>query len=82
MRANPRDARAPYYLGNLLYDRRRHAEAIQLWETSAQNLIRDFSIVWRNLGIGYFNISNNPAKARAAYDRAFRANPQRRAAAL
>ena len=36
----------------------------------------DFSIVWRNLGIGYFNISRNPAKARAAYDRAFRANPR------
>ena len=28
MRANPNDARAPYYLGNLLYDRRRHEEAI------------------------------------------------------
>src|SRR5207302_4416456 len=27
MRANPRDPRAPYYLGNLLYDRRRHEEA-------------------------------------------------------
>ena len=30
------DARAPYYLGNLLYDRRRHDEAIRLWERSAQ----------------------------------------------
>ena len=29
MRANPNDARAPYYLGNLLYDRRRHEEAIR-----------------------------------------------------
>ena len=36
MRANPRDARAPYYLGNLLYDRRRHEEAIRLWELSAR----------------------------------------------
>ena len=36
MRANPRDARAPYYLGNLLYDRRRHEEAIRLWERSAK----------------------------------------------
>ena len=74
MRANPRDARAPYYLGNLLYDRRRHEEAIRLWERSAQ-LDPDFSVVWRNLGIGYFNIRRQPAKARAAYDRAFRANP-------
>ena len=75
MRANPKDARAPYYLGNLLYDRRRHSEAIKLWEKSAR-LDSHFPIVWRNLGIGYFNISRNPAKARTAYDRAFRANLQ------
>jgi tetratricopeptide (TPR) repeat protein len=73
-RANPNDSRAPYYLGNLFYDRRRHEEAIRLWEKSAK-LDGNFSIVWRNLGIGHFNISKNPAKARAAYDRAFRANP-------
>jgi tetratricopeptide (TPR) repeat protein len=74
MRANPKDARALYYLGNLLYDRRRHQESIKLWERSAK-LDPGFSIVWRNLGIGYFNIRKHPAKARAAYDRALRANP-------
>jgi tetratricopeptide (TPR) repeat protein len=74
MRASARDAKVPYYLGNLFYDRRRHAEAIKLWEKSAK-LDPSFSIVWRNLGIGYFNISKQPAKARAAYDKAFRANP-------
>jgi tetratricopeptide (TPR) repeat protein len=74
MRAHPQDARAPYYLGNLLYDRRRHAEAIRLWERSAK-LDPSFPIVWRNLGIGYFNVSRQPAKARAAYERAFRAEP-------
>ena len=30
MRANTCDAKAPYYLGNLFYDRRRHDEAIAL----------------------------------------------------
>jgi len=75
MRANPKDSRAPYYLGNLFYDRRRHEEAIALWERSAK-LDSRFSIVWRNLGIGYFNIRHQPAKGRAAYDRAFRTNPQ------
>jgi tetratricopeptide (TPR) repeat protein len=75
MRVNPHDARAPYYLGNLLYDRRRHDEAIRLWERSAK-LDPSFSIVWRNLGIGYFNIRKQPAKARSAYDRALRANRQ------
>jgi tetratricopeptide (TPR) repeat protein len=74
MKLNPTDARAPYYLGNLLYDRRRHREAIALWETSAR-LDADFPIVWRNLGIGYFNILRQPAKARVAYDRAVLAAP-------
>jgi tetratricopeptide (TPR) repeat protein len=72
--ANPRDPRAPYYLGNLLYDRRRHSEAIRLWEESAR-LDPGFPTVWRNLGIGYFNIDRRPVRARRAYDRAFHANP-------
>ncbi|MEI8044069.1 MAG: tetratricopeptide repeat protein, partial [Verrucomicrobiota bacterium] len=73
MSANPRDAKAPYYLGNLLYDRRRHDQAIGLWEQSAR-LDPGFSIVWRNLGIGYFNIRRQPAKARVAYTRAVAAS--------
>jgi len=72
--ANPRDARAPYYLGNLFYDRRRFAEAIKLWEKSAR-LDPKYSVVWRNLGIGYFNILRQPAKAATAYDRALRVAP-------
>jgi tetratricopeptide (TPR) repeat protein len=72
--ANPADARAPYYLANLLYDRKRHKEAIRLWELSAR-LDPSYSIVWRNLGIGYFNIRGESGKARRAYDKAFRANP-------
>jgi tetratricopeptide (TPR) repeat protein len=74
MQTNPKDAKAPYYLGNLLYDRRRHAEAIRLWEKSAK-LDPGFSIVWRNLGIGWFNISQAPAKALVAYEKAIKANP-------
>ncbi len=77
MRANPGDARAPFYLGNLLYDRQRHREAIRLWELSA-TLDGKFSVVWRNLGIGYFNCSKRFSKARAAYDKAFQANPSDR----
>ncbi|MGH8022812.1 MAG: tetratricopeptide repeat protein, partial [Limisphaerales bacterium] len=75
MRINPEDARAPYYLGNLLYDRRRHKEALALWQRSAK-LDRHFSVVWRNLGIGFFNVSGSARKARAAYENAFRANPR------
>jgi len=75
MRTNPSDARAAYYLGNLLYDKRRHEEAVRLWEKSAR-LDPSFAIVWRNLGIGYFNVLQKPAAARAAYGKAFRANPR------
>ena len=75
IRFNPRDARAPYYLGNFLYDRRRHEEAIKMWERSAK-LDGSFSIVWRNLGIGYHNILHNGPKALRAYDRAVAANSE------
>jgi tetratricopeptide (TPR) repeat protein len=74
MRAQPGDARAPYYLGNLLYDRRRHEEAIGAWERSVR-LDTGFARVWRNLGIGYFNVRREPGKARRAYERAFAGEP-------
>jgi tetratricopeptide (TPR) repeat protein len=74
MASNPADARAPYYLGNLLYDRRRHREAIELWERSS-HLDATLSVVWRNLGIGYFNVLGDSEKARAAFDKAIAVNP-------
>ena len=47
MAANPADARAPYYLGNLLFDSQ-PARAKTLWETSVA-LGADFPVVYRNL---------------------------------
>jgi tetratricopeptide (TPR) repeat protein len=73
--ANPEDARAFYYLGNLLYDKKRYEEAINNWETSCQ-LEPGFSIPWRNLGIAYFNVRDDPAKAKECYLKAFDANPK------
>jgi tetratricopeptide (TPR) repeat protein len=75
IRLNPKDSRAYYYLGNLFYDRRRHREAIALWDKAAE-LDPSFPTVWRNLGIAYYNVLGKPAKAREAYDRAFHANPK------
>ncbi len=72
--ANPADARAPYYLGNLLYDRRRHDEAIALWRGAAR-LDPHFPTVHRNLGIAAFNVLHRGGQARAAYRRALRADP-------
>ncbi len=70
----PDDARAHYYLGNLLYDKLRREEAIQHWE-EASRLDPGFSISWRNLGIAYYNVRQNPTQALSAYRRAFEANP-------
>ncbi|HUG12306.1 MAG TPA: DUF5107 domain-containing protein [Opitutaceae bacterium] len=73
--ASPRDANAPFLLGNLLYDRRRHREAIALWRRAVR-LEPSNAVAWRNLGLGAFNILKRPALARRAYDAAFRANPR------
>ena len=72
--AAPDDPKAPYYLGNLLYDRQRYDEAIAYWRMSAA-LDPTFSIVWRNLGIGAFNVRNDPIEAADCYERAFAAAP-------
>jgi tetratricopeptide (TPR) repeat protein len=74
MTANPADTRAPYYLGNLLYDRRRYPEAITAWRTAAR-LDPALATAHRNLGIAEFNNLGRPARARAAYQRALRADP-------
>lgn len=67
--ANPQDPRAPYYLGNLLYDRRRHKEAIALWER-ATALDPALPTAWRNLGFGYYNVLHDEGRALKAFDRA------------
>ena len=72
--ADAEDARACYYLGNLLYDKKRYKEAIQQWE-AASRLEPGFSIPWRNLGIAYYNARHDAERAQACYRRAFEANP-------
>lgn len=74
IRENPGDACALYYLGNLLYDRRRYDEAISLWERSA-TLDPDFPTTWRNLGFARFNVLHEPAAAVAAFRRAVELAP-------
>ena len=70
MEANPKDARAPYYLGNLLFDWQPD-EAMKLWEQSAR-LDPSFSIVHRNLAVAYAHQkpTNDPARAIAELERA------------
>jgi len=72
--AHPDDARAHHYLGNWLYDRRRHGEAIRHWQRAVE-LEPALAVAWRNLGIGYFNVLEDAARARAAFESAFSAKP-------
>jgi tetratricopeptide (TPR) repeat protein len=67
---NPTDAKAPYYLGNLWYDKRQYAEAISCWEKSAE-LDDTFPTVLRNLSLAYFNKLNQETKAVEFLEKAF-----------
>jgi len=71
---NPSDAKAPYYLGNLWYDKKQYDEAIEQWKLSVQ---RDdmFPTVFRNLGLAYFNKRNNAHKALNYYEKAYALDP-------
>lgn len=73
-RQNPKDAKAPYYLGNLWYDKRQYSEAISCWEKSAL-LDNTFPTVYRNLALAYFNKLNEPTKARKCLEKAFELDP-------
>ncbi len=74
IKADPKDANAHAALGHWLYDRRRHGEAIGHWEATVKANPND-AIVWRCLGIAYFNVLKKPAKARAAYQKALATAP-------
>lgn len=67
---SPQDSRAPYYLGNLLYDKGQHEKAVQLWEQSA-DLQPHFATVHRNLSLAYYNKQHNQQKALDAMEKAF-----------
>jgi tetratricopeptide (TPR) repeat protein len=56
--ANPHDARATYYLGNLLYDWQPE-EATRMWEASAA-LDPTFAITHRNLATAYMHRQSGP----------------------
>lgn len=51
---HPTGGMAYYYLGNLLYDKQRVMEAIEMWEKSIERC-KEYSISYRNLAIGYYN---------------------------
>ena len=62
----PNDARAYYYLGNLLYDLQPE-EALKAWEKS-RDLDNTFATVHRNLGYAYSKREDDYPKAIAEYE--------------
>ncbi len=68
IRADPADPRAPYYLGNLLFERQPR-EAVKWWER-ARSLKDDFATVHRNLGLAYARVENDVNKAVASLEKA------------
>jgi tetratricopeptide (TPR) repeat protein len=70
MEVNPSDARAPYYLGNLFYDKRQYDDALANWEKAAK-LDDKFPTVFRNLAIAYHNKKGDAEKALKYFEKAF-----------
>ena len=70
MAHNSADAKAPYYLGCLWYDKRQYDEAIACWERSA-GTDDAFPTVWRNLSLAYFNKRGDRETARICMERAY-----------
>lgn len=64
------DAKAPYLLGNLFYDKRQYDLALSNWERSA-SLDPSFPTVRRNLALIYYNKKHDAAKALEAMEKAF-----------
>ncbi len=74
----PGDAAAPYYLGNLLYDKGWHDDAARLWKQCVE-LDPTHAIAWRNLAIAAYHgngdVVQGAAQARECCVRAFNAAP-------
>ena len=68
--ANSSDDKALYYLGNLWFGMRQHAEAISVFEKSIA-INPNFPTAYRNLSLLYYNKGQQPGKALNALERAF-----------
>lgn len=74
LKVHPDDAKALYYLGNLLYDKKRYEEAVSSWEASVA-LDDSFPTPQRNLALAYYNKRQDHAQALASLQTAFSLNP-------
>jgi tetratricopeptide (TPR) repeat protein len=70
---NPQDFRAPYYLGNLLFDRQPEA-ALANWE-KAVGQDGSFATAHRNLGLAFSRIKNDLPRAVSCLEKAVACDP-------
>ena len=68
------DRNAAFGLGNYYFDRKRHEDAIQAWESARDK--DPFGTVLRNLGIAYWNIRRDGENSRDSYLRALDLDPK------
>jgi tetratricopeptide (TPR) repeat protein len=68
MQSDPKDARAPYYLGLLLYDRQPE-EAVRMWQKTVE-LEPGFALAWRNLAVAYSRQADGVPRAIEALEKA------------
>jgi tetratricopeptide (TPR) repeat protein len=67
---NPADARAYYYLGNLLFDHQPE-QAVKSWQKSSE-LDPSLAMVHRNLGWAYSHVGDDLERAVACYEQALK----------
>ena len=72
--SNPDDLHAKYFLGNFYYSRQRYDEAMQLWEQALAGL-DTFDILYRNLGLAYWQYKGDLPKAIEFFEAGLAINP-------
>lgn len=75
LKHKPEDARAHYYLGNLLFSKWGFEEAFDEWKRSDE-LDGSFSVVHRNIGYVYRYIKNDISSAVTEYEKAVECAPE------
>lgn len=65
--------KAPYYLGNLFYDKLQWKKSVDLWEQS-EAADDTFTIVHRNLALAYYNKMGDAQAAKRELEKAFELN--------
>ena len=74
LEADPDNYQAKYFLGNFYYSRQRYDEAVQLWEEALVGLAT-YDVLYRNLGLAYWQQGGDLTKATQFFETALGINP-------